>query len=93
MKTKILLIGGSGFVGTRIIENLKNDYDIFSDKSIYKKNKLNLNFKLHQTNFILKIIKKNKINILIHLAYSIYSYSKKKEFEIEKKKTIIQLLS
>ena len=68
---------------------MKNDYDIFSDKSIYKKNKLNLNFKLHQTNFILKIIKKNKINILIHLASSIYSYSKKKEFEIEKKKTII----
>ena len=58
MKTKILLIGGSGFVGTRIIENLKNDYDIFSDKSIYKKNKLNLNFKLHQTNFILKNNKK-----------------------------------
>ena len=60
MKTKILLIGGSGFVGTRIIENLKNDYDIFSDKSIYKKNKLNLNFK-PPNKFHSKIIKKIKL--------------------------------
>jgi GDP-L-fucose synthase len=57
---KILLTGGSGFIGRNIIESLKNKYDLFYPK----RNELNLLDENEVKNFI----KKNKIDIIIHSA-------------------------
>ena len=87
-KINILLIGGSGFIGSNIL-NIKNKkFTIYSDKSHFKLKKNNLKFKLRNTNKILKIILKYNINVILHLASKIYPYSKMSDYKIERKNVI-----
>ncbi len=87
-KINILLIGGSGFIGSNIL-NIKNKkFSIYSDKSHFKLKKNNLKFKLSNTNKILKIILKYNINVILHLASKIYPYSKMSDYKNETKNVI-----
>jgi len=68
---KILLTGGSGFIGTHLIEYLKNDYDL----SVYDINKPNSNKvdfikgDIHDKKLLLETIPNHEI--IIHLAASV----------------------
>ena len=87
-KINILLIGGSGFIGSNIL-NIKNKkFSIYSDKSHFKLKKNNLKFKLRNTNKILNIILKYNINVILHLASKIYPYSKMSDYKNETKNVI-----
>ena len=82
MKKKILITGGSGFIGTNLVNYLSNKgYNITnldkisyaSTPEIFKKNVKRQNYRflkidLANKNKVLKIFKKIKPNIIINLA-------------------------
>ena len=60
MKKRILLTGGSGFIGRNILEGLQDEYKIFAPP--------HKELDITDTNTVRKYIIKNKIKIVIHTA-------------------------
>src|SRR3989344_5809919 len=56
----ILITGGTGFIGSNLIEGLKNDYKIFTPRH----SELDIRDSVALRNYI----KKNKIKVIIHTA-------------------------
>ena len=72
---KILITGSSGFVGTSFISKYYNDFDIISvirdakkKKKVQIVKKINVEIALIENKKIIKIIKKHKPAIVLHLA-------------------------
>jgi len=73
---KILITGGAGYIGSHLINQLllNNDYKIFSiDKDYspnqkYNKGCVYIRNRIGNKNFIKKILRKEKIDLIIHLA-------------------------
>jgi len=57
---KILLTGGSGFIGKNLLEGLKDEYKIFAPT--------HKQLDILNSNKVRRYIKKNKINVVIHAA-------------------------
>lgn len=80
MKKKILVTGGSGFIGSNLSVSLNRDYEVFSVDNLYKKeSELNLNsLKSNDINFIegditdykfiKTLISNNNFDSIFHLA-------------------------
>ena len=71
MKKKIIITGGFGFIGTKLIEKIKKQYNIYIiDNSLKKKVHQNIkNIKCDLTNSQnLKKIKITNADVIIHLA-------------------------
>jgi|MDSV01.2.fsa_nt_gb UDP-glucose 4-epimerase len=81
--SKILLIGANGFIGSELTKTLNSNYKIFkiSKKSRFK-------YRLKETEKIIKLINKYKIDTVLHSASKLFSLSNKKNYLIEKKKII-----
>lgn len=87
----ILIIGGSGFVGSNIIEKLLiSNHNLFvlsrhkiQEKFIGIPNIKVLKGKINQIEFLKKVIIENKIKIILHLATNLIPSSLKKEFDDE----------
>ena len=84
MKKKIIVIGGSGRLGSNLINNLKNDYEIIN-LSPEKNNNLDVNyvkFDLNNDNSIKKVLNKQfeNVNCIINCT-RFRSLSKKENIE------------
>ena len=88
-KNNILIIGGSGFIGSYLLKINTKKLAFFSDKSSIKKKIFNLRFRLTNTRKILRIINKYNITTIVHLASKIYANSNKKDY-LSEKKNIVQ---
>ena len=90
MKLRLLITGGSGYIGSNFIKYYGKKYSLFViDKNPIKKKSRNLkrfyNFNINNQNKFSEIIKQNKIDGNIHLAAKIvaqeYIRGKKMSFE------------
>lgn len=74
MKTKILVTGGSGFIGTNLIKLLiKKNFDVYvleNEKKIFIKEEKKLFSSINDIAKVYKFISKIKPDILVHLAWS-----------------------
>lgn len=57
---RILLTGGSGFIGRNLLEGLKDEYEVFAPR--------HAELEVTDTNAVRTYLKKNKINVVIHTA-------------------------
>lgn len=57
---RILLTGGSGFIGRNLLEGLKDEYEVFAPR--------HAELEVTDTNAVRNYLKKNKINVVIHTA-------------------------
>ena len=93
MKKKILITGGSGFIGTHLIKFLiKKNYDIYAlenNKKIPIKDKKKIFSSIDDISKIYEFILKTKPDILIHLAWSkipnFSSINNKYNFKVQKR--------
>jgi nucleoside-diphosphate-sugar epimerase len=84
-KVTVLITGGTGFIGSHLIDRCKKKgWDIIS-LSLNKKNKKNgikkLNLNVSNRNLLFKKLNKFKIDYIINLAGHINHHEKKKTFE------------
>ena len=83
---KILVLGGNGLIGQKIVEKLKNQFDIISthNKKLPSKNVQSVKISLPDDFILLKnLIEKEKPNIIINtMAYSNLDFCEENRDEV-----------
>ncbi len=92
----ILIIGGTGFIGSNILEALKCDnHNIFlitsrKDLEQLKNSKVKvIQGSLNETNLIKKIISEHGIEVILHLASNLIPSSSKRQFDEEMRDIVL----